>query len=72
MPHTLCAGTFHSVAARMLRGHIHRLQSCGRAAGFSINDQDDGVSLLMSWVTEQVKATMARNGERPDTKPVGC
>ena len=29
----ITAGTFHSVASRMLRKHVHLLESCGRATG---------------------------------------
>lgn len=47
------AGTFHSVAMRMLRVHVHRLPHCGRDRNFNIHDQEDNVNLLMTWVRKR-------------------
>mmetsp|Transcript_6118 Transcript_6118/g.17530 ORF Transcript_6118/g.17530 Transcript_6118/m.17530 type:complete len:1094 (+) Transcript_6118:147-3428(+) len=49
----LTTGTFHSVAMRMLRVHVHRLPHCGRDRNFNIHDQEDNVNLLMTWVRKR-------------------
>ena len=43
LPHYLWAGTFHSIGARILRSHAHRI---GRTANFSILDEDDSRVIL--------------------------
>ena len=57
------AGTFHSVAVRMLRVHVHRLPGCGRTKDFNIHDTEDNVSMLMDWVKDTRKARSGQAGE---------
>ena len=47
------AGTFHSIAARILRQHIDELPGCGRDKNFSIIDQSDCKALLRTFLKER-------------------
>ena len=49
----LPTGTFHSIAARILRQHIDQLPGCGRDQAFTIIDQSDCKSLLRSFLKEK-------------------
>ncbi len=46
------AGTFHSIAARILRQHIDQLPGCGRDRSFTISDQTDCKALLRTFLKE--------------------
>lgn len=48
----ITAGTFHSVASRMLRKHIHLLEDYGRGNDFTIYDETDTKSLLRDILVE--------------------
>ena len=49
----ITAGTFHSVASRMLRKHVHLLESYGRRNDFAIYDESDTRALLRKILVEQ-------------------
>ena len=44
----ITAGTFHSVAARMLRRHAERIPGIGRTAEFTIYDADDSKHIVQN------------------------
>ena len=48
----ITAGTFHSVASRMLRKHVHLLESYGRGNDFTIFDEADTRALLRKILVE--------------------
>jgi len=49
----ITAGTFHSVASRMLRKHVHMLESYGRGNDFAIYDESDTRALLRKILVDQ-------------------
>lgn len=51
----ITAGTFHSVAARMLRKDVHALENYGRGNDFVIYDETDTKALLRKILVEKFK-----------------
>ena len=49
----ITAGTFHSVASRMLRKHVHLLESYGRGNDFAIYDESDTRAMLRKILVDQ-------------------
>ncbi|KAK9859346.1 hypothetical protein WJX84_001465, partial [Apatococcus fuscideae] len=54
------AGTFHSVAARLLRNHVSLIPSCGRNRRFQILDQADSVGTMTTLLKEQARSPLER------------
>ena len=48
----ICAGTFHSISARILRQHINLLPGCGRSDEHVIYDAADSLALLRRYVRD--------------------
>ena len=49
---TCPVGTFHSIAARILRQQIDQFPDCGRDRNFTISDQSDCKALLRTFLKE--------------------
>ena len=49
----ITAGTFHSVACRMLRKHVHLLENFGRGNDFAIYDEADTRTLIRKILVDQ-------------------
>ena len=49
------SGTFHSVASRMLRKHVHLLESFGRGNDFAIYDESDTRALIRKILVDRFK-----------------
>jgi DNA helicase-2/ATP-dependent DNA helicase PcrA len=61
--HALWGGTFHAVAARLLRRHADRL---GYQPGFSIQDRDDSLQMLKACLAESKIDTAAKRFPKAD------
>ena len=66
MFNTRLAGTFHSIAARILRQHMEQLPDCGRDRNFTINDQSDCRALLRTFLKEPLLDARVRRRWHPE------
>lgn len=63
------AGTFHAVAARMLRGSMVYLPLVKQSPNFVIYDQEDSESLVRSVLEEKGYRTKLKKGDKEESKP---